>query len=139
MARAGYTDSISLPSFSRCWIGEDKVEVTQPLVLGRSFLFDRTEQVVTTRLSLFGLTLSEEKISFWEIIIRLKSHDVGLIDTETGATSTGTKYIIEMAVANGRVFKVLDMVLKHEEGGTTREIERIVAAIRNVAPAVNYG
>lgn len=67
---AGHFDWIWVPFVRRCWVGEDRVELTPPLIFGRSYLFDGTRQVVTIRRCLLGRTLSEEEISFSDVTIR---------------------------------------------------------------------
>ena len=122
---AGYSDGLRIPIFRRCWLGEDRIEVTPPLLFGSGFIFDRSRRVVTIRLCLFGRTLHKEELPFSDITIKLSSR-------ERQATSPlparYKEFFIEMIVADGTRLKVCDgehtfTFSPHEE---TRRIENAI-------------
>lgn len=115
--------------FRRCWVSEDRVELTHPLIFGRSFLFDRVRRKVTIRRCLLGVTLSRSEIPFSDVTVRLRSHRVKDIHYGTDGSSTipgGTLYIMEMAIGPGEALEVLCQF------GSADLLTRIMAAIQRL-------
>ena len=131
----GYSERIPLGFFRRCWVSEDQVEVTPPLLLGHGFLFDRVRQVVTIRERLLGFTLSEEAIPFSDIGVRVKGRYVkpssGVLYPGGGVSPGsrgGIRYFVEMTIAHRRGFEVCEPQALDNKA----RANRIVAAIHKL-------
>ena len=129
----GHSDWIRIPYFRRCWVGEDRVELTPPLIFGRSYLFDGTRQVVTIRRCLLGRTLSEEEISFSDVSVFLghryieeKTHY-----SESGPSTTpgGLLYFIAMTMGRDKPWV---KVFEENSLGDRSRADRILAAIQRL-------
>ncbi len=126
MGQAGYTDWIWVPYFRRCRVGDDRVEITPPIIFGRGFLFDGARQVVTIRRCLFGLTLSKEEVPFSDVITKLDWHS----GRGKAALSEGGKlYYIVLALGHGEAFKTVKVLY---ELNSSERVTRILAAIRKL-------
>ena len=111
---AGYSDWIWIPYFRRCWVSEDRTELTHPIIFGRGFLFDRARQVVTIRQCLLGFTLSEEEIPFSHLSLRFRKKtsygeygdpytSAAFIDIE----APGKRFFVAFVLSEGRAHRVL--------------------------------
>lgn len=117
--------------FRRCWVSADRVELTHPLIFGRSFLFDRVRRKVTICRCLLGVTLSRSEIPFSDVTVRLRSHRVkdihyGSVESGYSTIPGGTLYFMEMAIGPGDALEVLC------EYGSADRLTPIMAAIQRL-------
>ena len=140
---AGYTGWIWVPFFRLCRVGDDRVEITPPILFGRGFLFDRARQVVTIRRCLFGLPLSKEEFQFSGVSVGWdwKKLDAHSVRTETGWVHDpgGFTHFIEIDFNHHKKnAKIIgELVRTRSIGDPPERLARIMAAIRNVLRAAN--
>ena len=130
-------EHISIAPFWRCSVTHEKVKIPPRIVFGRETIFDRTLQVVKTRLSLLGLTLSKEQIPFKDV--------TSVHMRRRGNTNVmGPSEIIDaivMTTANGKTLIIVETkaILDSNARRNHERLKRISGAIRKLrATRANY-
>ena len=143
MARAGYTDWIWIPALRVCRVSEDRVEITPPLIFGRSFAFDWSPGVVKIRRCLLGVTISTEEFPLEGVKVSLRRTPatgsgcfwptIRSPSPEVGEGAAGISTFIIDVVAGRRRFIIGGF------GDRKRRVDRVLAAIQRVtSPARKY-
>ena len=93
--------SMWLPWLRWCRISENKVSVSPPVLFGRSYVFNRSRQIVTITRRVFGIPVSKLDVQFGDIVsvgVRetLESVNVGM----AGQPQLLPRYSLAMRVAD---------------------------------------
>ena len=91
---------IWIPNFRFCRVSDDTVEITPPILFGRSFVFDRIRQKVLISRRFLGIHGSNIEIPFSDISSQLQNR------WHITDVSDYNDYDIEISVPHGGCFKI---------------------------------